>query len=523
MNTTVGAPVPRLPLFLKGAASGVLMSLTFPTLDAWFVALIGMIPLWMTLEGLVNDLGAGRNIGRGRAFVTGLGFGLGLYAPLLWWLVLLDAPALTIPWIRYPAPFLVASVEALAPGGVAAAYVFLRTRTRIPGAILGPALWVTGEWMRGTGDLGFPWGVLGYSQVAFLPTLQLAALVGNIGVTFWLVTINVLLAQAILGRPHRVLRLGVATALVVGSLAYGTVRLRQPSNAPTVRVALVQPNVKSRDKWAVANRAGLFEAMADLSRQGVAQGAQLVLWPETAAPCYLLKDREWRPYVEDLARELATPFFIGLPDYAVTMEGSEKHVTYTNSAALFGPDGELAGRMDKIRLVPFGERVPFTGVLPFVDRIDFGEADFIPGVEPVVFDVEDWSFGNLICFEAIFPNLAREYTKRGADILVNITNDSWFGAGAGAIAHKNMAVMRCVETGNGMARCANSGISVGIDAWGRTSGETDLFVRTVSVVDVPLRQGETLFMRTGDWIGWGSRIGVLLLLFWGVVRGRRMA
>src|SRR5262249_19328362 len=127
-----------------------------------------------------------------------------------------------------------------------------------------------------------------------------------------------------------------------------------------------------------------------------------------------------------------------------------------------------------------------------------------------------------VCFEAIFADLVRDYVVEGADLLVNITNDSWFGAGSGAEQHKNMALARCVETGCSMARCANAGISVGVDPWGRSTGETPLFVRTVSVGDVPLRRGRTLFDRVGDWVGAISVGGSIVAMLAGFSRRRRV-
>ena len=303
--------------------------------------------------------------------------------------------------------------------------------------------------------------------------------------------------------------MAAAVFLIAPPLA-GAWRLSRPYKRPTVRVALVQPNVGNDEKWAPEKRAEIFAMMGDLTREGVAQGAQLVVWPETAAPCYLLKDREWRPWVQDLVASTGVPLLTGVPDYQIVGEGDDRHVTYTNTGAFFDAAGDLAGRMDKIRLVPFGERIPFSQYVPLLAHLDFGEADFLPGKGPVLFEGASCTFGNLVCFEATYPDLVRSYANLGAEMLVNITNDSWFGAGSGAEQHMNMAAVRCVETGCGMARCANSGISVGIDAFGRTFGRTSLFTRTVSVVDVPLRQGRTLYDRLGDWVG-AISVAVLVL------------
>jgi apolipoprotein N-acyltransferase len=504
-----------------GVASGALVALAFPPLDAWAVALAGLLPLLRALEGAADAMRRGARGCVSRGFAAGFGTGLALYLALLWWIILLDAPALTIPWVRYPGTLAIVSFLALYVGAFGAAYVFVRARTGAPAPFAAGALWTALELLRGWGELGFPWGTLGYAAVPFLPALQLASVAGISGLTFWIVATNGFLLP-LLARPTRTRAAWIAAAVVAaGPPALGALRLARPSERVRVRVALVQPNVPNEEKWAPEKRAEIFEALAELSRAGVARGARLVVWPETAAPCYLLRDREWRPWTEALARDLGVPLFLGVPDYRIVQEGGGRRVTYSNTGALFDAAGVLAGTMDKMRLVPFGERIPFSQWVPFLARLDFGEADFLRGEGPVLFDGGGFRFGNLVCFEATYPDLVREHANAGADLLVNITNDSWFGAGSGAEQHKNMAVVRCVETGCGMARCANSGISAGVDAFGRTAGETALFVRTLSVVDVPLRRGRTFYARVGDWVGVVAAAGGALLVLAGFARGRR--
>ncbi|MGQ0722339.1 MAG: apolipoprotein N-acyltransferase [Candidatus Eiseniibacteriota bacterium] len=490
----------RLRVLAKGAFSGLVLSFAFPPLDLTFLAFVGLVPVLWTLEDLARA-GRGRPLSdfAPRAFLLTWTAAATWFAALLWWIVLLDAPALTIPWVRYPGTALIVGYLALYFGVFGVAYTWVRARTGAPAVVLAPALWVVAEVSRGYWELGFPWGHLGYSQVRFLPALQMASVTGIHGVTAWIVAVNVLLLGAL--RPERRRWLwAAAVVLALGvPIVLGAARLSRPLDLPTVRVALVQPNIGNAEKWDPELRDGHFQTLAELSRRGVEQGARLVAWPETAAPTYLLRDAKWRPFVEGLARELGVPLFCGFPDYQVVEEGGARRVTYTNSGALIDAAGELAGRMDKMQLVPFGERMPFSGILPFLDRVDFGEADFLPGEGPVLFEMPEGRFGSLVCFEAIYPDLVRRHANGGAELLVNITNDSWFGAGTGARQHADMAVTRCVETGCGMARAANSGISLGADPLGRTFGETALFTRDVAVVDVPLRRGRTLYCRFGDW------------------------
>lgn len=491
----------RLRLFAKGALSGLLLSFAFPPLNLWFLAYFGLVPVLWTLDDL-----AAANSGRrlrdwaAAAFLTGWSCAFAYFLALLWWIVLLDAPTLTIPWVRYPGTGALVAYLSLYFGGFAVAYAWVRARTNAPAVVVGPALWIVADVARGYWELGFPWGHLGYSQIRSLPALQMVSVTGIHGLTAWLIAVNVLTLRALRPTGARWAAVAVAAAVVAVPVGLGAMRLSKPLENETVRVALVQPNIRNREKWDPALRERHFENMAELSRRGVEAGAKLVVWPETAAPCYLLKDKEWRPYVANLARELNVPVFTGFPDYQVVREEAGRRVTYTNSAALFATTGNVVGRMDKIQLVPFGERMPFSQTFDFMSRVDFGEADFLPGKEPVLFDMDGWKFGALVCFEAIFPWLCRDHAVRGAEMLVNITNDSWFGAGSGARQHADMAVVRCVETGCGMARAANSGISLGAGPRGRTFEETVLFSRDVAVVDVPLRSGTTWYVRTGEWV-----------------------
>ncbi len=481
-----GSPAPWAD-FGRAALSGLLLAASFPPMKLAPLALVALVPFFQSLERASG----------GAAFRRGFVAGVSFFLPLLWWIAVLDAPQLTVPWIRVPAMLAIVLYLSLFVGAFGAAYSFVRRRTGAPAWLVAPALWTTWEVLRGAGQLGFPWGEAGYSQVSFLPALQLASVGGIHGVTFWIVLVNGLVLDALRTRRWVLAAAALAAALLppIGG-AIALARPAPPSEAH-VKAVLVQPSVPNDEKWDPETRARIFQLLGDLSREGVAQGAELVVWAETAAPCYLLKDQIWKPWVEDLARQLGVPVFTGLPDYQVTLSRS---VRYTNTAALWDETGQLVDRMDKIQLVPFGEHVPFSESIKILEKVDFGEADFVAGTRYVLFPAAGARFGNLVCFEAAFPEIARRYVREGANLLVGITNDSWFGAGAGAEQHAEMAIARCVETGRSMARCANSGISLGIDPQGRRHGETKLFTRTLTVVDLPIRSGTTPYVRFGDWV-----------------------
>jgi apolipoprotein N-acyltransferase len=173
-----------------------------------------------------------------------------------------------------------------------------------------------------------------------------------------------------------------------------------------------------------------------------------------------------------------------------------------NSALLVDGDGAVLGKYDKIHLVPFGEAIPFESVFPALRDVNFGEADFRRGDEYLVFEVDDARFSTLICFEAIFPRLVREFVDDGAQVLVNITNDVWYGRTSMPFQHAQMAVMRAIENRRSLARSANSGVSLFADPYGRVIARTAIFERGVLVEDVPIVEGKTFYTRHGGMIAW---------------------
>jgi apolipoprotein N-acyltransferase len=223
----------------------------------------------------------------------------------------------------------------------------------------------------------------------------------------------------------------------------------------------------------------------------------VIFWPETALPYYVrLEPLKLRRFLE-LVREVGVPVLAGYPDARLSTDGS---VITHNAAGLVLSNGTFAGQYEKIHLVPFGERIPFQGVLPFLGKFDLGQAEWTPGTRPVVFSGAGAAFGVLICFESIFPDMARRYALEGAQYLANITNDEWFGKSAGPVQHADMAILRSVELGLSTTRCANTGISMLVDPYGRVTKRTPLFQETILVGDVLAGIRPTLFLQWGDWL-----------------------
>jgi apolipoprotein N-acyltransferase len=230
--------------------------------------------------------------------------------------------------------------------------------------------------------------------------------------------------------------------------------------------------------------------------------AALVIWPETAVPLYVKHTGDYMDTVEAFARQAGSHILTGFPDYERTGQG----LRYYNSAMLISPEGEIEGEYRKIHLVPFGEMIPFEERIPLLRNINFGEGDFSPGTSHEIFQVDSTRFAVAICFESIYPDLVRQFVRRGARFIVNITNDEWFGPSAGPYQHAQMAVMRCVEGRVALARCANTGLSMLVDPYGRIEASTELFRRQILVGDLPISEPGTFYIR------WGYIVDFMLLL-----------
>ena len=308
----------------------------------------------------------------------------------------------------------------------------------------------------------------------------------------------------------RVTLLLLAAGLVLGPVLWGKQRIRSYRPGATIRVALIQPNISSEEKWDSAHQEKSIATLGRLSRDAVAQAPRpdLLVWPETSLPFYLRLEAPKLERVFDMVQQMNVPLLAGYPDATFSLSGG---VTTHNAAGLILPSRMIAAQYEKIHLVPFGERIPFQELLPFLGKIDLGQAEWTPGVKPVIFPLPRGAFGVLICFESIFPGLARDYGVDGAHFLVNITNDEWFGPTAAPRQHADMAVVRCVEQDLGMARCANTGISMIIDPRGRVRQETPLFREAVLTGDVELGERSTLFRQWGDWVT-GLCLGLVLVL-----------
>jgi apolipoprotein N-acyltransferase len=332
------------------------------------------------------------------------------------------------------------------------------------------------------------------------PLRALAAASGEIGLGAATAFAGGALASLVGAQRRNWTLLAMACLLWIG-LALGSLwGARQGADGHHVRVAAIQANVALRDKWHESRIDSTLAPHTLLTEKAAADGALLAVWAETAVPAYLLHEPNLLEWVRGQARENALWLYAGFPHYALGPRGAPRR---TNSSGLFDPQGELRDRYDKHHLLPFGERMPFQSLLPWLGQVDFGQAEWAAGAPPepmrVAYPGGAFQFSGLICFEAIFSSLARDATRGGADLLVNITNDGWFGWTAGPRQHAAMARLRAAECGVPVVRCANNGISFVADARGRLLAEAGLDERAVVAADITPGARGTPFVRWGAW------------------------
>jgi apolipoprotein N-acyltransferase len=318
---------------------------------------------------------------------------------------------------------------------------------------------------------------------------------------FGLALVNVLVARALLG-TRRILLITSACGLVAVWLVAG--HLSMDHEDGEMCVALVQPNALPEFKWQPGARGRVFSDLKSLSRAAAesleCRGTRLIVLPETAIP------REVRPgggiewWLRDLVAGIDTPLITG----ALGRGEEDGEVLPTNAAYLVLPGVGVSARYDKMHLVPFSEKMPFSRQFKALKDLNFGQGDYAVGREVVLLNVNGVNASVLICFEAILPGLVRQHVLAGAHLLVNITNDSWFGDTGAPEQHAAIAAIRAVEHRRWMVRSANTGVSMVVDPWGRVKAKTGLFEQAILVADVQPRHSRTWYTMLGDWIAWLS-------------------
>lgn len=515
------------PLF-----SALLLALAMPGLLGWWPLLfIALIPLLWAARTLPNAVQSG---------CMGMLAGLPYYASLLYWIVIvlerygglhtsvaIGALSLLIVYMSAYTAFFCMIVN------------WLTTRPSkglsVSVLLIVPAAWVGLDVVRSWLFTGIPWMDLGYGLFREPLLIQAADLGGHHLITFFIVQINALLYWLIncifsttrIPKRQYVLA-ALACLLLYCAGGYSMLRWQQVKSDAAVAekaiIAAVQGNIDQGEKWSPALKEKTVDRYLSLSDQAIHKKERpyLIVWPETALPFYPHRE-PLMSQVRDFAQERQVYLLTGAPYFTVTPEqnktsteyasNSLRPVEYFNSALMLDNSGTQTGRYNKQHLVPFGEYVPLSDYFWFIKPLVELVGDFTPGNSSKPLEAGKIRAGMLICFESIFPSIARRTTAAGANLLVSLTNDAWYGKSSAPQHSWAMTVMRAVENRRGLVRAANTGISGFVAPTGAISGESGLFTAEALVGSVPLMTEQTFFVQGGYWFGSFclSLTGLLLL------------
>ena len=497
------------------AASGVLLALSFPKFGYPALAWIALAPLVLSLTLDVSLL---------RAFALGLTSGVIYFAGTLYWM----SGVMAVYGGLHPA--VAGAINALFVAYVAlypALFALIMRRLLISygtrALMAAPLVWTTAELGRSYLFTGFPWVLLGYSQATVLPIAQLASLLGVFAVSALVASVSAALVHAAIARRFmpavRVILVVIAIALV-GSFRIRGAELTQIGQP--IRVGLVQGNVDQAEKWNTSRGAAIFQEYLNMTRQAIARGATLVIWPESSTPFRFEEDAVGGAQIRTLARDAHVSIILGSDHIEWRGTGAARVADKAfNSAFLVRPDGTFGGIYRKMHLVPWGEYVPLKNLLffvgPLVESIGTG---FAPGEEATLLPVDGHPVSVAICYEVIYPDLVRRFVRGGSELLTTITNDAWFGRTSAPYQHFEQASMRAIEEGRYVVRSANTGVSGIVDPYGHVLERTAIYQPAVVVGDARLISASTLYSRIGDVFAYASALTTLVLVLFSAARRR---
>ncbi|MBQ9085562.1 MAG: apolipoprotein N-acyltransferase [Clostridia bacterium] len=394
---------------------------------------------------------------------------------------------------------------------------------------LAAGIWSVFEWSQTLGWWGVPWGRLPLGQSSYLLGLQTASWFGSYFVTFLLVAVNLCLAQGVIivlrryeiPLRHSLKPIGIAVAamLVFQYGAGAVIWLTNRDEGEPLRVAAIQGNISSNEKWSFSSAKRTQEVYREHTLRAAEQGAELVVWPETALPYELEEGNSSWVYVSSLAKEADVMILVG----AFDPSENEKEGEY-NAVFCFLPDGNCLDTVyAKRKLVPFGEFVPLRGLIetlipPLAELVMSGD-DVLWGEGANLFETEKGTIGSLICFDSIYEDLTRESVLEGAELICLSTNDSWFTDSAALYMHNAQAQLRAIESGRYVVRCANTGISTIISDRGEVLSSLEPLVDGMVVEDVYRSDHRTLYTLIGNlfvflWIAILLLLAALEIILW---------
>lgn len=492
--------------------SGVLLVLGFPPFDLYPVAWIALVPLLIAQRGKTVRT----------SFLLGMTSGMVYFMGTVYWVShsMYFYGHLSV-FISLLGMVLLSLYLSLFTGMFTMLFNFISMNSRVPSLFTVPVLWVTLEFLRTYLLTGFPWSILGYSQYRFLTLIQIADVTGVYGISF--------LAAAFSGAVYDVIRyrqrgktgeraparwplisgILIYAVIITASILYGTGKLEEKAEGRNVKISVVQGNIPQDKKWDYRFQRDVIDTYKRLTSEAAADSPDIIIWPESAVPFIFDNDMRLTEDLLAFQKKLGAHLLFGSVTY--------KHIPgrkspMANSAVLLSPHGDTLSVYDKIHLVPYGEYVPLRKFFPFIEKLTAGVGDFYTGDEATVMETPFAKIGNLICYEIIFPGLVRQFVNKGANMLVTITNDAWFGRTSAPYQHFSMAVLRAIENRVPVARSANTGISGFIDAKGRVIKKSDIFVEATLTEDLSVGTGKSFYTRYGDIFAYLCSIGAVFLI-----------
>lgn len=471
----------KIPPLSLSILSGALLVLIQPPVSLFFLAFLALVPLFCALD--TENLR--------RSFISGCVAGVVCYLGLLYWVIVAVHKYGGINvYLSFLILMLLVFYVAIYMGAFSFAVAYCEKRFSIPFYLSAPPIWVLLEYLRGCLITGFPWSFLSHSQYNFLPFIQIISITGAYYISFIIVAINATLFALLHRKRISLIYVAVLVLLISSTLLYGMMNLRAKP-VETSKAVIIQGNVTQDVKWDEAFKIKTIMAYCKGTLEA-GKGADLIVWPETAMPFIFNQEPQASKYIKALPPVVNSYLLFG----TISRDRDGK---LHNSAYLLDPKGQEAGRYDKSHLVPFGEYTPLRAYLPFLERLSVQIGEFFPGDGHAPINTEMGKVGVLICYEGIFPYITREMTRKGAELLVNITNDAWYDRTSAPYQHLAFYVFRAIESDRFVLRAANTGISAIIDPQGKAQKKTPIFEYRVLTGGFSFKDTKTFYVRYGEW------------------------
>lgn len=475
---------------LLAILSGLLLILSFPRYDIGYLAWLALVPLLIAIKdrSMKSSFGI--------CLITGILF----YGGVFYWFSMIKV----VSWIDFISVVMYLSLFYYGLFGLG--FNFLSTKTRLPGIVVAPVLWIILEYARSyAGFLSHPQMLMGHSQYLNLSVIQISAFTGTYGVSFLIIMVNIAISD-IIHDYSKACKPFIMTVLILAiSLIYGFGVIAEENNENNISVTVVQGNISHGIKWRPEFRKQHVEKHVLLTRKALrnTKNTSLIVWPETAIEGSLKNDAYYLETLSTLAKDSNSYILFGSsqnPKYGSEKFRNEKRF---NSAFIISPAGCIEGQYNKIYLLPFAEYLPYKGYLPWPSKYVSRASNLIPGTEYTIFNLGIARFGTIICWESLYPEIFRRFVKKGANFMVNITNESQLGDTA-SYQFAAISVFRAVENRISIARAANTGISCFISPCGKIMGRVCsqngeyTCVEGYLTKNVPLSHKKTFYTKYGD-------------------------